>query len=474
LKVAAPKRSVRELLLGRDLINRWVALIKAVGLYEKENDALRATSENLRLTIGDYLDDDVELEFTQRQGGIYIGGQFIRESAVASSNYHRFIDVLRTAGIGSFRVDAEVRASELEIFARLIFEAIDGRRRGEGLVNELSVRGQGNIDVSPAEEENLPAAEVDSEHVAKRIYLRSICLVKGVFHELRRHDRISARRVKRVVQEMIEFLELEPQYLLNLTSLKNYDEYTFNHSVNVSVLAVALGRHIGLPRRQLYAVGQAGLLHDLGKLCIPRELLNKPGRLTPEERRVIQAHPAEGFISIASQLGISSDTISVALAAYEHHLNADGTGYPAAATSRRRGLLSRIVAIVDRYDAMTSARVYRGEPIRPPKALAILYNSQRAQHDQVLLKYFMNLMGYYPLGSVVRLSDGSLGIVVGAAEDPQLRHLPTVKRVLDAEGRPTGNETLHLAKPTGAGDPLKVEEVVDPAAYGIEIMDYIL
>ena len=218
--------------------------------------------------------------------------------------------------------------------------------------------------------------------------MRSIDAVRSISHELRSVDRISARRVKRVVQGMIDSMDGDPSILLNLATLKNYDEYTFNHSVNVSVQTIALGRHVGLTRQQLYTVGQAGMFHDLGKLCIPKDILTKPGRLTPEERRTMEGHTVEGFISVARKLGVSAETIDIALTAFEHDVNVDDTGYPRPAASRTKGLFSRIVSIVDRYDAMTTDRPYRAA-VSPQKALAILFHVQRQDHDYNLLKYFM-------------------------------------------------------------------------------------
>jgi HD-GYP domain-containing protein (c-di-GMP phosphodiesterase class II) len=315
---------------------------------------------------------------------------------------------------------------------------------------------------------------MNAKEMAQRIYLRTIGVVKGVFHELDTRNRISARRVKRAVQQMIESLDSNPDYLLNLSTLKNYDEYTFNHSVNVSVLAIALGRHMGLSRRDLYTIGQAGMLHDLGKLCVPKAILNKPGRLLPEEREIVGQHPIDGFVSIASQLGTSANTLDVALAAYEHHLNDDGTGYPSGADAYRKGFFSRIISIVDRYDAMTSARVYRGEPFSPPKALAILHHSHAAHHDPLMLRFFLNLMGYYPLGTAVLLTDRSVAVVVRAARDPELRHLPVVRLILDEDGTPASDITIDLAATAKDSEPLGVMRVISAGDYGIEPMDYIL
>ena len=151
--------------------------------------------------------------------------------------------------MGAFSLQDEVEPPEVELFARLLRDLSEGRGSSSDLTRELGVRGVSHIRIQPtAEDEALPE-ELSAEQIAKRVYLRSIDVVKGVFHELRTADRISARRVKRVVQGMIDSLENDPSALTNLTRLKNYDEYTFNHSVNVSVLAIALGRHIGLDRQ---------------------------------------------------------------------------------------------------------------------------------------------------------------------------------------------------------------------------------
>jgi HD-GYP domain-containing protein (c-di-GMP phosphodiesterase class II) len=459
---------------ARELISHWMALFRAIRFYEAGNDAIAALADRVLADVRALLGGAVDLELAVRQDSIFVGGERVRESALASAGYHGLIDTLRAARVRGLRIDEDATAREVEVVARLILEAAAATRSPGELRGELLVRGAAHVDVS-FDEGGEPVSERRSgEEVAKRIYLRSIGVVREVFHTLRTHDRINARKVKRIVQQMIESLGADPGYLLHLSSLKNYDEYTFNHSVNVSVLAIALGRQIGLSRRQLYLVGQAGMLHDLGKLCIPKEILNKPGRLTPEERKLVEQHPVEGFVSIATRLGVMSDTIPVALTAFQHHANLDGSGYPPAAVRGTRALLSRLVAIVDRYDAMTSARVYRGGPIPPQKALSIMFHSQRSHHDQTLLRYFMNMMGLFPLGSAVKLSDGSIAVVVGGAEEPRMRHMPRVKIVLDPDGGPASHDVIDLSAEAKDEDALRIEECIDPAKYGIEVMDYIL
>jgi HD-GYP domain-containing protein (c-di-GMP phosphodiesterase class II) len=451
-----------------------MALLRAVRLYESRNEAIEKLGEKIREKVGQIQDGSGEVEMTVRHDSIFVSGERIRESTIGSSLYYGFIDLLRAARLKGLRIDEAVTDAELEFFARLLLQVSAGERPIEELVSELKVRASTHIEVDLLDEEEELINEVDQERVAKQIYLRSIGVVKGVFDSLRKTDRINSRRIKRVVQQMIESLNFNPENLLNLTSLKNYDEYTFNHSVNVSVLGIALGRHIGLTRQQVYLVGQAGMLHDLGKLCVPKQILNKPGRLTPEERKAIQGHSIDGFVTAASQLGVSEVSIDIALATYEHHMNIDGSGYPTVPEAGAMGLLSRIVAIVDRYDAMTSSRVYREKPIPPHKALAIMFHSQQNHHDKGMLRYFINMMGIFPLGTVVRLSDDSLGVVVGCPHEPQLRHFPTVKMILEPDGRPASGNKLDLAATAKDPEPMCVEEIVNAGDYGIEIMDYIL
>jgi HD-GYP domain-containing protein (c-di-GMP phosphodiesterase class II) len=458
---------------GRELIVLWSALLTAVRFYAQGNDTVVSRCERIRTVVSALLDTDDEVEITAQRDSIYLNGTRIRESAVASTAYQRLARILRAASVSALVIVDEVSADELERFARLLDTAAGTRGDPASLTRELTVRGITHLTVRPATDtEELPD-ELTADQIARRVFLRSIDVVRAIFNEARTSDRISARRLKRAVQGMIDSLEADPTALMKLTTLKNYDEYTFGHSVNVSVLAIALGRHVGLSRHQLYTLGQSGMLHDIGKLCIPKTILNKPGRLVPEERRIVELHPLEGFLSIAQKLGASAEMIDVALTAFDHHVNLDGTGYPGVRVSRPKGLLSRIVSIVDRYDAMTSDRVYR-TALQPQKALAILFTSQGSHHDPALMRYFMNLMGYYPLGTAVKLSDGSIGIVVGGPGTPEQRHLPRVQIILDAEGRPSRGLTVDLASALDAERGLRISGTIDPRAYGIEVMDYIL
>jgi HD-GYP domain-containing protein (c-di-GMP phosphodiesterase class II) len=462
----------QQLLLGRELVSRWTGLLKALSLYDWRHSAVRAAAERV-LGVVRELGDGSPIELAIRQDLIYLEGVRLREGGASATAFQRLTGLLRAARIKSFVTDPNTDPRDLQVFGHLLLGVHQRGVTPEEMLRELKVQSADSLEVTidaAGEEEDVTLLE--GRQLQKRVYTYSIGVLKAVFHETREKDRMNSRRVKRVVQQMMESVEQDSGYALSLTSVKNYDEYTFNHSVNVGVLAIALGRAIGLPRQQLYAVGQAGMLHDLGKLCVSKEILNKPGALTPDERQVIQRHPSEGFLLIASNQGVSAETIGVALGAYEHHLNVDGSGYPGRTVTRPMGLLSRIVAIVDRYDAMTSVRVYHNG-MTPPRALALLHHRWRDQVDQTILRYFMNMLGTFPLGTVVRLSDSSVCIVVGEGSIREMRHLPEVRTILDDKGREARPETIDLSVRAKEPDALSVVETLRPTDFGIEVMDYL-
>jgi HD-GYP domain-containing protein (c-di-GMP phosphodiesterase class II) len=467
-----PEQLERETLrLGRDLVARWTGLFKALGLYDWRHSAVRAAAERTLAVVRE-LGDGGPVYLAIRQDVIYLDGAQLKEGGASATAFQRLVAVLRAARIKSFTTDPSADPVDLQVFGHLLLGVRERGVTPEELLRELKVHGANSIEVTIDAGDEEEVALLEGRDLQKRVYTHSIGVLKGVFHETRERDRMNSRRVKRVVQQMMESMDQDSGYALSLTSVKNYDEYTFNHSVNVGVLAIALGRAIGLPRKELYIVGQAGMLHDLGKLCVPKEILNKPGSLTPEERTVIQRHPVEGFLSIASNQGVSDETIGVALGSYEHHLNVDGSGYPQRSVVRPVSLLSRIVAIVDRYDAMTSVRVYHGG-MTPPKALSLLHHYWNDQVDQTLVRYFMNMLGTLPLGTVVRLSDASVAIVVAEGSIEEIGHFPTVRMIFDAQGHPASEETIDLSLRAKEPEALQVIETLRPDDFGIEVMDYL-
>ena len=196
--------------------------------------------------------------------------------------------------------------------------------------------------------------------------------------------------------------------LLFLGSLKAYNQNTFNHVLNVAVLSCMIAAAIGLPEEMLDKISVAGFLHDIGKDAIPLEVLNKPGKLSAEERAVIEKHPQYGAKTIL--FGETLNEIAL-IAAFEHHMNFDGTGYPSVFRKRQANLISRIVAIADVYDALRGTRIYTGE-MSPEEVYALMQDSKGKKFDPHLLDVFFQCIGVYPPAIHVELDTGEKAVVV--------------------------------------------------------------
>ena len=202
---------------------------------------------------------------------------------------------------------------------------------------------------------------------------------------------------------------------LLLSTVKSHDEYTFYHSVNACILALAIGRMIGVDRHHLIPIGVGAVLHDIGKTAVSTSVLNYPGRLNDEQWKEITLHPQEGALAILAAGGPGHE-IS-ATVAFEHHARFDGNGYPGISRQRRPHVYSRLVAVADTYDAITTRRSYRRAET-PNHALNALLSGAGSGYDPDLVRTFIDLMGIYPPGSILETSSGALAVVVSKSSDP--------------------------------------------------------
>ncbi len=273
------------------------------------------------------------------------------------------------------------------------------------------------------------------------------------------------RQAKRAVQSIVDLILSEELSLLGMTTLKDYDEYTYQHCVNVAILAITMGNRLGLSKQQLSQLGVSGLFHDIGKVCVPNAVLQKPGKLSPEEWAVMKSHPVEGVKIITKLHGLSSLSMRAMIVAYEHHLNVDLSGYPRLRRRRSQNLFSRVIAICDCFDAMTAHRSYQKEPFTPYEALHYMTTRLPDRFDTSLLKVFIRTVGIYPAGTVVRLNTGETAVVIlPSSEDVAA---PTVKILRDADGQPIGEERVDLLSQPARGRKRTIVDALKPAVAGV-------
>lgn len=278
-----------------------------------------------------------------------------------------------------------------------------------------------------------------------QIFRETFPVVRQLMEEVRSGVKIDAHRISQQVEKFVESSIRNPGAMIAMVNLKGHDEYTFAHSIHVSVLSLALGTQIGLDRDELRLLGTGAMLHDLGKASIPLKILNKPGRLTEEEFRVIQTHPQLGVSHLAETgRGRRPEVLSCIL---DHHEKLDGTGYPRARTESELGRLPRIVSVADVYDALTSDRVYH-KGTTPHNAVVILYGLRNTHFDSEIVNSLIRLVGVYPVASLVRLNTNEIAVVVAANPSDALR--PEIEILTDPKGKPlTQAKRINLSDPSG-------------------------
>lgn len=285
--------------------------------------------------------------------------------------------------------------------------------------------------------------------------------VARLFQDVRLGQAIELSEVATVVEQISASVLRHPTALISLTRLRTADEYTYIHSVSVCALMTAVARQMELPAEQVQLAGQAGLLHDVGKMRTPVEVLNKPGKLTEAEFAVMRRHPEEG-VALLRQWGASAEVIDVCL---HHHEKFDGSGYPHGLAGTQISLLSRIAAVCDVYDAVSSTRPYK-TAWSPAEAIRRMAE-WKGHFDPRVFQAFVKTLGIYPIGSLVRLSNEQLAVVV--EQHPESLLTPRVRVFFSARSRtPLPQRLLDLARPPADERIVRRE---DPQEWGFRNLE---
>jgi putative nucleotidyltransferase with HDIG domain len=312
------------------------------------------------------------------------------------------------------------------------------------------------------------SARKDELHAAKDIHGNARALTRSFMDEVRLGRSIDIKEVKATVSECVRSILRNPDAMSWMSKLRSRDEYTSEHSLNVGLLAIAFGRHLGASEEDLNKLGMAGMLHDVGKMQTPVEVLNKTSALTEAEFLIVQKHAIDGRDILMSHNNIYHGAIDVA---YSHHENIDGSGYPRKIKGGGITDFTRIVALCDVYDSITSDRSY--------KKGASSLNATRIINDQIgkkfeakLAQQFIDCIGLYPPGSIVELHTGEVGIVVST--NYRHRHLPNVMVLRDADKQPVAERLANLERSAGAGEAQQlIKNVLPNGSHGIRVEEYI-
>ncbi|MFT6904470.1 MAG: HD-GYP domain-containing protein (c-di-GMP phosphodiesterase class II) [Oleiphilaceae bacterium] len=292
--------------------------------------------------------------------------------------------------------------------------------------------------------------------------------INNALNSLRFSQEMNTKEIKKAVRNCVDSIVKNPNAMMWFTQIKNKDDYTAEHSLRVGIISIALGQELGLMEGELEDLGMAGMLHDVGKINIPIEVLNKEGSLNKEEYELIKTHAALGRQLLMSKSDAPPITVDVA---YSHHEQMNGKGYPRGITADKIPYFAKIVGVVDAFDAITSDRVY-SDARSTLEALRILYDCRGTQFDEEVVRSFIRLIGIYPPGHIVELTNGEAGIILSCQQNNKLR--PKVIIVRNAEKKLCRERVLDLSldQKDKEGKPLRVKEVFTDGKFGIHLQEY--
>ena len=447
---------VRQPSINEDLARHFAAALRGCQLYASGHPLQQRNLDQLLDTIAQLHAERPSVALGVVGDQIVVGDTPLRRVA---SNLAELLRRLKTSGIERIGFDDGVTRQELDDFISAIATLTHRRVAGTDLLPEFPHIDVGRI-AGPAE-----ATGIARDIIAiKQLYDTASRSAEDVYESARVDGRPELAIARQTVEGLAESVAQNRTALVALTAMKSYDNYTFTHMVNVSILAMAQARAPGLEGPQLRELGLSALMHDIGKIRTPLEILQKTEQLTDDEFVIIQRHVVDGaeILRQTPEMPIMAPTV-----AFEHHLRIDGTGYPDVKRPSLN-LATMLTSIADVYDAMRSQRAYQ-QAFPTDRILAVMKRNDGTQFDQNLVRRFVQLIGIYPPGTLVRLSTGDIAVVLRVhAPDP---HRPQVQIVRDPEGHPVRSQpTCSLWETTGDND-IHVTEPLDPEDYDIDPLE---
>lgn len=440
-----------EIRLARELLRTLSSTRQFYTLYPsghpKRDEAARDLCDAVH-RLRDARGGAVVLFVSERN--FYLGPMLL---AWESLTHHRLAASLEEAGVQSIEFLDGVDEVEADALMRLVA----GEPAARDELRAISINRAGP---------NAPATVTAGFDELLQSYASGLELLRQTAARLLAGRPADLDATVRLTEHLADLIADDPAQALLLTTVKSYDEYTYHHMVNVCILTLALARALGLPRERAIALGIGGLLHDVGKVKVPQEVLQHDGALDEEQWRQIRRHPIDGAgLILVTTRDPLHPAVSVVL---EHHAAYDGSGYPSLSGRRSPSLPARLVAVADSFDALTSKRSYR-KPEERRQALSLLQAGAGRSYDPRVVRTFVRLLGVFPVGSLVQLSGGEIAVVIRNHE--QLLARPTVRLILDRHGDATDPLEIDLAERDPHAEFLRsVQRSIDPVEVGVEML----
>ncbi len=378
-------------------LGRFRVLVKLAQTHERHNQAVREAAEALYSALCDLLDEVKVARFDVVNDFIYFNGTRIGVGTSEFDLMQYLVEQMTLRNIGSMILDDAVEPEDLLCFA-FVFTQLDLGHKDpfDELLRLMALEGIAGIAVSktvPRDMNLYEQLDHPPKEQAKRSFISALRLIREAVKDGIAQGKVNPRKIKRVIETIVDTIISDERSMLALTAIRNYDEYTYYHSFNVCIYSIALANRLGLPRKILAEIGAAALFHDIGKTDIPQSILNKMGNLTEEEWKSLQQHTIAGVKHLTQLKRLDSATLQSIIVAFCHHLNMDSSGYPQTMGTIKPDAISRIVRIVDIYEALTSARSYRMKPFSKAEALEVIAKRAGTELDATLCAVFAETIG---------------------------------------------------------------------------------
>jgi putative nucleotidyltransferase with HDIG domain len=444
------------------MVTLFSGAVKGMAFYPASHPSIRQPLLELDKIMAQALGRSPELSWGLLDGAMFFEEHlFINPSTAIADLTNRMME----KDIGRIVVTAGLQFEELQNFIRLFsvkgaaFDVLAERMRQEGIAHIRLVRqGEESFETPDEEQEE---QDGDGDYLAT--YGHALDAIRGICRDIERGRIPSSAPVIRVVDRMVGITMQEPSILVGLTMIKDYDNYTFNHCVNVGILSMALGASLGMDVSAVKSLGIAGELHDIGKTMIPKKILNKPGKLSGSEYDEMKRHSELGSKIVREMEGIDPHVAQIVLG---HHLHFNRCGYPEWAQKLPFNQMIDIVAIADTYDAITTLRVYQ-HPINPRAALHEMQKLAGTFLDGSLVTAFIEMMGKYPVGTLVRLDTNEVAVIY--RPNPLDEEAPIVRILIEGGGGRLGVPREQPLVEQDGSRYAQIVAVVDPLLKNIDV-----
>jgi HD-GYP domain-containing protein (c-di-GMP phosphodiesterase class II) len=443
------------------LITLFSGAIKGMAFYPASHPAIKQPLVELHTLFDQAFDNAEQVSIGLIDGLLFFDDHlFITPSAAASDMTNRLLE----KDISRIQIIERPLPDELELLLKLFAQK---GARCEALSRQLAESDISSIQLIAKGAESFETKEEtgDDESGGNHVetYNRALAAIRTICRDIERGRIPGSAPLIAVVDRMASITMQEPWALLGLTMIKDYDNYTFNHCVNVGILAMALGASLGMDEQSVRDLGIAGQLHDIGKTMISKTILNKPGKLSSEEFEEMKRHPELGSKIIREMDGLAAHISSVVLG---HHLHFNRSGYPEWASKLPFNQMVDIIAAADTYDAITTLRVYQ-HPVNPKTALNEMQKLTDTMLDGTIVERFVEMMGAYPVGTLVRLDTNEVAIV--NRPNPLDANAPMVRILIDSDGNRLRSPREQMLAEYDGVCYAKIVAVVDPLLKNIDI-----